>query len=295
MTSCVFPPAPAGTPIFGSLSEERTRRAQIAAAQPTQPRDPVRPEGPGTPAILPIVFAPALFPVSYPDGASNLACDEALLDAAEAGECGAVLRFWESATPFVTLGYTNAAASEVKVENCVAAGVPVLRRCSGGGTVLQGPGCFNYALIAPFAPGEALNLEATNRLVMECNRAAFEAMLGQPVCVSGYTDLAVGQRKFSGNAQRRKRRFFLFHGTALLHFDVSQIENFLQAPSREPDYRQGREHGAFVQNVPLTPQQFRDGLALAWGATTEAVPNVESRIAELLTTRYSTQEWNERF
>ena len=79
----------------------------------------------------------------------NLACDEALLDWAEAHESPGLLRFWESDRRFVVLGYANRVADEVDVEACRAEDVPVLRRCSGGGTVLQGPGCVNYALILP--------------------------------------------------------------------------------------------------------------------------------------------------
>ena len=77
--------------------------------------------------------------------AENLACDEALLDLCE--EAGVeILRFWESRQIFVVVGYGNRVASEVNVEECRRRGVPILRRCSGGGTVVQGPGCLNYNL-----------------------------------------------------------------------------------------------------------------------------------------------------
>src|SRR5579871_210269 len=81
--------------------------------------------------------------------AENLACDEALLDWCEenAAEGEEILRFWESPEPFVVVGYANRIEAEVEVENCQARHVPILRRCSGGGTVVQGHGCLNYALI----------------------------------------------------------------------------------------------------------------------------------------------------
>src|ERR1019366_4870445 len=87
--------------------------------------------------------------LTLPTPAENLACDEALLDACEAGRHPPVLRFWESPEHFVVVGYSNPVATEVNVEACQAAGVPILRRCTGGGTVVQGPGCLNYALILP--------------------------------------------------------------------------------------------------------------------------------------------------
>ena len=72
----------------------------------------------------------------------NLAFDDMLL--AEAEE---TIRFWESSTPFLVLGRSGRADQEVNLAACEADGIPVLRRSSGGGTILQAPGCLNFALI----------------------------------------------------------------------------------------------------------------------------------------------------
>src|SRR5882724_8858694 len=84
---------------------------------------------------------------TLPTPAANLACDEVLLDLCEAGAGADTLRFWQAREPFVVVGYANKAAREVNLEACQRRGIPVLRRCSGGGTVLQGPGCLSYSLI----------------------------------------------------------------------------------------------------------------------------------------------------
>ena len=84
--------------------------------------------------------------LTLPTPEENLACDEVLLDICEAGRLEGVLRFWEPAQHFVVLGYANRAAREANLEFCRSAGIRVLRRCSGGGAVLQGPGCLNYSL-----------------------------------------------------------------------------------------------------------------------------------------------------
>ena len=78
--------------------------------------------------------------------AENLACDEALLQLAEEdGAAGEILRVWEPMQYFVVVGYANRVATEVNLPFCQDNGVPVLRRCTGGGTVLQGPGFFKTA------------------------------------------------------------------------------------------------------------------------------------------------------
>jgi lipoate-protein ligase A len=235
------------------------------------------------------------FAHTYPTPAENLAADEALMDAAEAGEIDGALRFWESPIPFVTLGYTNKAAMEANLESCAAAGVPVLRRVSGGGTVLQGPGCLNYAVVHPVDPKEPLNVGATNCFVMRRQRSAFAELTGAEVTISGHTDLAIDGRKFSGNAQRRKGRFFLFHGTLLLNMDLGQIQTLLRSPSKEPDYRAGRTHLDFITNLHLSVEAVQEALMKVWSAIPAEVPDLSGRISQLVEEKYGREDWNFRF
>src|SRR2546426_2926796 len=79
-----------------------------------------------------------VFDLALPTPEQNLACDEALLDLCEEDGCEEILRFWEHRKHFVVLGYSNNAATEVNLDAARRDGVPVLRRCSGGGAVLQG-------------------------------------------------------------------------------------------------------------------------------------------------------------
>src|SRR5713226_6021948 len=72
---------------------------------------------------------------------------------------------------------------------------------------------------------------------------------GDPVTVEGFTDLAVNGLKFSGNAQRRKRRCLLFHGTFLLDLDLALVEKLLRPPSRQPAYRENRSRAEFLTVV----------------------------------------------
>src|SRR5947209_8847007 len=120
-----------------------------------------------------------LLDLTLPTPAENLACDEALLDAAESGSGGEVLRFWESPEYFVVVGYANKVATEVNVAACEARGIPILRRCSGGGTVVQGPGCLNYALVLRITDdGPTHSISTANQFIMERNRAAIQSAIG---------------------------------------------------------------------------------------------------------------------
>lgn len=232
---------------------------------------------------------------TWPTPAENLAADEALLEEAESRAGDTVLRFWESPVPFVVVGYSNHLAREVNLPACQARGVPVLRRCSGGGTVVQGPGCLNYALVLRMTDGSPLSgLTETNRHIMTRHRDALARVLGRPVTFDGHTDLAIDGRKISGNAQRRKRRFLLFHGTFLVGFDLALIETVLRFPSRQPDYRQSRSHMEFVTNLAIPAQAIKQALIDEWSATTRLIDPPRARVAALVREKYGTTAWNER-
>jgi len=229
---------------------------------------------------------------SFQTPQENLACDEALLDESEASDGPEVLRFWTSPNPFVVLGYSNAWKDEVKDRHAL----PVLRRCSGGGTVLQGPGCLNYTLILKTTPeGPLSNIRSTNVYVMERQRAALEKALGKEVRVQGHTDLTVGDLKFSGNAQRRKKNRLLFHGTFLIDFDLSQIARFLKVPGKQPAYRKGRPHKEFVTNLGVSASRVKETVAKAWHAEDGLERWPEKRMAQLVAERYSRKDWNFKF
>jgi len=234
--------------------------------------------------------------LSFPTPEQNLACDEVLLDGAEAGEGAEVLRVWEPRQCFVVVGYSNNVGAEVNVSACEDRQVAILRRCTGGGTVLQGPGCLNYTLVLPIAKGGPLrNVSTTNEFVMRRNQGAMEALLCRPVAVQGHTDLTQDGLKFSGNSQRRRRRFLLFHGTFLLNFDIPLVEALLRFPSRQPGYRRNRSHGEFLVNLLVSAASVKAALAKAWNAKTPFTHVPRNEIQRLACEKYSTRGWTWRF
>ena len=233
--------------------------------------------------------------LTFPTPAENLACDEALLDWSDE-HGGAALRCWEPARVFVVVGFANRIAVETNQPACAAAAVDIYRRCSGGGTVLQGPGCLNYSLVLPIPEhGWLASISGTNQFIMHRQREAMESLLGQPVTVCGHTDLALDGRKFSGNAQRRKRRALLFHGTLLCDFDLPLIGLLLNSPSKEPDYRQGRSHADFLVNLALPPAMIKDRLREVWQASEELSEAPLEAIQALAEEKYNTVAWNAKF
>jgi lipoate-protein ligase A len=234
--------------------------------------------------------------LTFTDPASNLACDEALLELSEAGDNGEVLRVWEPANYFVVVGYSNKVSAEVDVAACRAQGIPILRRFSGGGAVVQGPGCVNYALVLDNErPGMMPDVAESYRLVLKRHQRLLRELLATAVQIEGVSDLAISALKISGNALHRKRRFSLFHGTFLVNFDFSLIASCLPMPSRQPEYRQSRSHQSFLTNLHVDAARIRRALRDEWRARDvfERIP--QQRIRELVASRYAHDEWNFKF
>ena len=206
--------------------------------------------------------------LSFPDPQQNLTCDDELLLKADKSGGGEVLRFWESPGLFVVLGRTGDEDLEVHRDLCRRDAIPVLRRSSGGGTVIQGPGCLNFSLVLAKARHPDLaSITRSYEYILEKTIGALNACGVQaqfrPVC-----DLIVPweEKKFSGNAQRRSRSYILHHGTILCGFDLSLISRYLKMPSIMPEYRRFRAHEDFITNVKLDRERFKTALVLAWGA-----------------------------
>jgi len=231
---------------------------------------------------------------SLPTPQENLAFDEALLERCEQDQIPR-LRFWEPSGVFVVLGYANRAATEVDLGACRTRGIPVLRRISGGGTVLQAPGVLNYTLTFPLPQrGPLASITGTNRHILERHGEALSRLLNRPVERRGQTDLALDGRKVSGNAQKRAGRALLFHGTFLLALQLDLLDPLLPMPSRQPDYRAGRTHRAFLENLKLDAAAVKEALVTLWQAAPQRSSVDREQIKRLLKSRYANPAWNFR-
>ena len=198
------------------------------------------------------------------DAEEHLAREWALFQSVEAGASGTLFRCWQAVRPVVVVGRNGHVADDVIQERCRADGVRVLRRFSGGGAVVLGPGCLNYAVVLSLASWpELTGVAAGFQLILEHVVAA----LGTPgLAIAGGTDLALDGLKVSGNAQRRGRRALIHHGTLLYGFENRLATRYLKEPARQPAYRAARRHEEFIGRLPLSAGAIRERLETAWRA-----------------------------
>ncbi|MCF6285022.1 MAG: lipoate--protein ligase family protein [Candidatus Hydrogenedentes bacterium] len=224
----------------------------------------------------------------------NLALEEVLLDAVEQGHQPDTLRFWESPSPFVVLGTGQVLAQEVHEDHCTEDGVPIMRRCTAGGCVLQGPGSLNYALFLRYENvPEVATLHGSYRHIIGAVCAAL-GTLGISAAHEGISDIAIAGRKISGNAQRRRRRALLHHGTLLYQADMNAMSRYLREPDDRPEYRATRRHDEFLTVLDATPDALRDALgdALAPKGFQDTCTEEELRAThQLASEKYDRREW----
>ncbi len=194
-----------------------------------------------------------IFHHTYQTPMENLAIDEFLLKEVDQGKYpSGICRLWEASDYFVVLGLSKTIQNDVFYNRCKKDTIPVLKRCSGGGTVLQGPGCFNYSYILPKSFNAELDqLSSTTTFILSLVQRNLK-QLNITAEQKGISDLVINNIKFSGNAQRRLKKSILFHGTLLYNFDLDKISLYLKNPPVQPEYRKLRSHKKFIRNIPTT-------------------------------------------
>ena len=185
--------------------------------------------------------------LTLPTAAENLALDEALLEAAvAAGRPTETLRFWEPAQPMVVLGRSSKLAAEVQQETCRELGVPVLRRTSGGAAVVAGPGCLMYALVLSIQRRPALgSVGGAHRSVLDMLAGAAWAIGRRPAPLR-HQRPGPGPTEILRQQRPREAWAFALSRHAAVRLPPELIGRLLAMPPRQPDYRQGRPHDAFV-------------------------------------------------
>ena len=111
---------------------------------------------------------------------------------AEEGQWDAeILRLWQPESNFVVIGRGSRIAEEVNLPATQVAGVPVLRRSSGGAAIVAGPGCLMYALLLSYQRRPHLRmLDHAHQEVMQNFLSALQPLVPS-IAWRGTCDLVV--------------------------------------------------------------------------------------------------------
>ncbi len=117
--------------------------------------------------------------------------------------------------------------------------LPVIRRFSGGGTVLVDN---NTCFATVICNHSALSIKPFPKQILEWNGSLHSTLSGFSIEENDYTLFG---KKFGGNAQYITKNRWLHHSTLLWDFDSQKMKT-LKFPPKSPKYREGRSHDEFL-------------------------------------------------
>ncbi len=138
--------------------------------------------------------------------------------------------------------------------------IPVVRRFSGGGTVMVDA---NTLFVTFICRHDALPISPCYpEPIMRWTEQLYAPLLPEGLFCLRENDYVLGDHKFGGNAQYLRKDRWLHHSTLLWDYDMDQM-NYLLMPSRRPGYRGERPHEMFLcrlrDHLPC-PQSFLNSI-----------------------------------
>lgn len=80
-----------------------------------------------------------------------------------------------------------------------------------------------------------------------------------------------------------------------MNFNLALIGELLRMPSKQPDYRNKRDHGRFLTNLTLSAAEVKAALQRTWKARSHLVNPPLEQVSVLAKDKYETREWNFKF
>ena len=252
----------------------------------------------------------------------NMAIDEVLMLSCKNGLAKyPVMRFYQWKPSGLSLGYAQKFGEGFNIKNCKAMGVDVVRRITGGQTVLH-DGDLTYSVAVPenyfetpktkklyemISLGLKEGLKILGIKAHSLNPDEAKVKDKSSNCfynISSY-EILINGKKLVGSAQRRTTGALLQHGAILVKVDYEKLSSiFPQDPGRSGEgVNKIREKiTSLEENLEIVPETDKIKKAIVDGFTNlfgikfifDSLSLEELSAAERLAgEKYSSKEWNE--
>ena len=251
-------------------------------------------------------------PLEVRNGFWNMALDEAILSKAIEKNVPNTLRFYKWKPSTASIGRNQSLRNEIDIEFARERGFNVVRRITGGGAVFHDETReLTYSIVCPIKKLEALGAKKvieqfeiiTQGIILGLTNYGLKPEKDIIHCPA----ILLNGKKFSGNAQVRRKGFILQHGTILLDFDPELMYSVLKAPENVGKSRMvrsvrskcigiknhiGNYDEAKLINSLERGFQMSLGIELEGGTFTEG----EKNLAEMLVKdKYSNIKWLKKY
>ncbi|XP_059642408.1 uncharacterized protein LOC132284332 [Cornus florida] len=146
--------------------------------------------------------------------------------------------------PTIVMGMSGKPPELLELGPILRDQVPVIRRFTGGGTVIVDHGTIFVTLICN--KDDVPDVQPYPRPIMAWSGLLYnEVFQGIGDFKLRENDYVFGQRKFGGNAQSITKNRWIHHTSFLWDYEARNMA-YLKLPTRAPEYRLARSHMEFV-------------------------------------------------
>ncbi|XP_075480150.1 uncharacterized protein LOC142520847 isoform X1 [Primulina tabacum] len=160
--------------------------------------------------------------------------------------------------PTIVMGVSGKPVELLDTESVLRDGIPVIRRYTGGGTVIVDHGTIFVTFICN---KDAISgLQSYPQPIMSWSSLLYKGVFqGIGDFTLRENDYVIGNRKFGGNAQSITKNRWVHHTSFLWDYEICHM-GYLKLPKRAPQYRQARDHLEFICRMKdyMTRSDFID-------------------------------------
>ncbi len=251
-------------------------------------------------------------PLEVKNGFWNMALDEAMLTTAIERKAPNTLRFYKWKPSTASIGRNQSLANEIDVQFAKEKGFNIVRRITGGGAVFHDEFReITYSIVCPIKFLEKLGaykvLDQFEIITLGIIRGLSIFGLKPEKDVIHCPAILLDGKKFSGNAQIRKKGYLLQHGTILLDIDPELMYSVLKTPENVERSRMVRSVRAKCIGIKNNIHNYDEGKlirslkngfenALKIKCKDSFFSEKETELAEkLVLTKYSTMNWLKKY
>ncbi|MFW9999968.1 MAG: biotin/lipoate A/B protein ligase family protein [Candidatus Hodarchaeota archaeon] len=174
-------------------------------------------------------------PLEVRNGFCNMALDEAILRMTIEKKSLNTLRFYKWKPSTASIGRNQSLKNEINIDLAYKKGYNIVRRITGGGAVFHDENReITYSIVCPIKFLEELGAKKIIEQFEIITRGIIIGLkfygLKTEKDIIHCPAILLDGKKFSGNAQVRKKGFVLQHGTILLDIDPDLMYSILKPP-----------------------------------------------------------------
>ncbi len=145
--------------------------------------------------------------------------------------------------PAIVMGISGKHEELLHQEKVIKSDIPVIKRFSGGGTVIVDE---NTLFVTLICNAEDVPTKPYPREILEWGQQFFEPLIEGIELREN--DFVFGELKVGGNAQYIRKGRWLLHTSFLIDYCPKKME-LLKLPKKRPDYRNDRDHSDFLTTL----------------------------------------------